>query len=175
MNTKEILQRFEETADVYLQSLERFTMEQLTRKPEEAQWSIGQMYMHLINSALYMHLRNAETCCNSNKLSFTGAEKSEAGANVFAAGSFPPVAIHVPPSKEYTPLQPESKEQISSGLRAVISTMRELEPLLAANPGPAACPHPRFGPLNGLEWFQLVEMHYRHHFMQKERLEALIS
>lgn len=30
--------------------------------------------------------------------------------------------------------------------------------------------HPRFGGLNALEWFRLIEMHYRHHLLQKQHL-----
>jgi hypothetical protein len=28
--------------------------------------------------------------------------------------------------------------------------------------------------LNATEWFAIVEMHYRHHLRQKERLDALL-
>lgn len=175
MNTKEILSRFEETAEVYMRDLEGLSMEQLTWKPQDDQWSLGQMYMHLIQSALYMQLRNVETCRNAEIEANTENGKSEAGEAVFALGSFPPVAIQVPPSPEYTPLQPESKEQIRSGLKAVIAKMRELEPLLAEHTGQGTFAHPRLGSLNAHEWYQLVEMHYRHHFLQKTRLENFLA
>ena len=67
MNTKEALQRLEETVKVYVQELDGFSVEQLRYKPAEAEWSIGQMYQHLIQSALYMHLRNIEQCLNMNE------------------------------------------------------------------------------------------------------------
>ncbi|MBT2770920.1 hypothetical protein J7J47_01565 [Halomonas sp. ISL-60] len=31
--------------------------------------------------------------------------------------------------------------------------------------------HPGFGALNAKEWFLLIEMHYRHHLSQLERLK----
>lgn len=62
ITTKEVLQRFEETATYYIQELERFNLEQLKQKPSEHEWSIGQMFQHLINSALYMQLRNIDQC-----------------------------------------------------------------------------------------------------------------
>lgn len=62
ITTKEALQRFEETATYYIQEVERFNLEQLKQKPSENEWSIGQMVQHLINSALYMQLRNIDQC-----------------------------------------------------------------------------------------------------------------
>ena len=64
MNTTEALRRFEETVQVYLQELDGFSMEELKYRQAEDEWSIGQMYQHLIQSALSMHLRNIELCLN---------------------------------------------------------------------------------------------------------------
>lgn len=173
MNTKQSLSRLEELSATYLQELERFNVEQLTYKPSENEWSLGQMYMHLINSALYMQLRNVEVCRSQIGQHVSTVEgKTEAGEAVFAQGGFPPIKIHVPPSKEYTPLQPESKEQIAAGLKRVLDRMRELEPTLDAISRSYTVRHPRLGALHAKEWFMLVEMHYRHHLRQKERIET---
>ncbi|WP_047153946.1 DinB family protein [Aneurinibacillus tyrosinisolvens] len=176
MNTKQSLQRFEETANKYLQELESLDMEQLTHKPDEDEWSLGQMYMHLINSALYMQLRNVEACTRQETDNVTeAAEKTPAGKAVFAQSSFPPIRIQVPPSKEYTPLQPENKEQISEGLKQVIHRMREIEPGLDEASPVHTVPHPRFGALNAKEWYSLVEMHYHHHLLQMARLKEFLQ
>ncbi|USG65588.1 DinB family protein [Brevibacillus ruminantium] len=210
MNTKEILTQMEAVTEQYLRDLERFDMDQLTYKYGEEDWSLGQMYLHLIRSALFMQLRNVELCWEQSKQMQTANErlavsapaddsmtgnhagseeetdgsaadkdivpgKTEAGAGIFALGSFPPVRISVPPSPQYTPPQPESKEQLSTGLRQVVTKMHELEPLLAEISPACREPHPRFGHLNATEWFILVEMHFRHHLRQKERLEALLQ
>ncbi|BAU28739.1 DinB family protein [Aneurinibacillus soli] len=173
MNTKESLRQFEEISTTYLQELDHFGLEQLTRKPAESEWSLGQMYMHLINSALYMQLRNVEACRNQiGQHVSTVEEKTENGEAIFAQGSFPPIRIQVPSSKEYTPLQPESKEQIGTGLKRVLDQMRELEPTLDAIPLAYTARHPRLGALHAKEWYMLVEMHYRHHLRQKERIET---
>lgn len=50
-STMEALQNFEENVGRYLAELECFNMEQLLTKTNDEQWSIGQMYMHLIQSA----------------------------------------------------------------------------------------------------------------------------
>ncbi|WP_339242977.1 DinB family protein [Paenibacillus sp. FSL F4-0243] len=169
--TKEALQRFEETATYYIHEVERFNLEQLKLKPSENEWSIGQMVQHLINSALHMQLRNIDQCLVPNQdplASHVG--KTEDGAAIFAQGSFPPIRIQVPPSAQYTPEQPESKEQLIQGLHTVIQRMREIEPSLEKASNQNTVSHPRFGGLCAEEWFLLIEMHYRHHLLQLKRL-----
>ena len=66
MKTIESLQHFEQLMNTYLDELTGFSMEQLTWQPSENEWSLGQMYLHLINSALYMQIRNIEDCMSPN-------------------------------------------------------------------------------------------------------------
>lgn len=173
MKTAETLKRLEEITNFYLHELDQYSMEQLTRKPSDEEWSLGQMYLHLINTALYMQLRNIEACRSggSDSPELTG-EKTEVGKTVFAQGSIPPVQIKVPSSPQYTPQQPESKEQIVEGLNAVVRKMSELEPALDEISPAQTVLHPGFGALNAKEWFALVEMHYRHHVHQLNRLKT---
>ncbi|MFF2158133.1 DinB family protein [Paenibacillus chitinolyticus] len=173
LNTIDILNRFEQLTETYIHELENYSLEELTRKPEEDQWSLGQMYVHLIGSVLYRHLPIMEACRTSSG-SEEAAGKTESGVEAYARGSYPPIRIQIPPSKEYTPLQPESKEQLVSGLRDVISAMRAIQPTLVDIPTANTVTHPGFGELNAVEWFALVEMHYRHHLRQKERLDAFL-
>ncbi|CAI6062448.1 DinB family protein [Cohnella sp. JJ-181] len=189
MNTKETLRKFEDTVNGYIQELEGFSLEQLLWKPAEDEWSLGQMHMHLILSAQFMQLRNAALCLAPNSdLGGSPTGKTEQGEKMFKEGSFPPERVQVPPSPQYTPPQPESKEQIVDGLRETVNRMKEIEPVVAAafdrdaqdlsEPGKGTAyelahntvAHPRLGGLNALEWFQLIEMHYRHHLLQKKRL-----
>ncbi|SDD78411.1 DinB superfamily protein [Paenibacillus sp. UNCCL117] len=171
--TMDTLQRLEETTKYYIQRLETFSMEQLLCKPDEEEWSIGQMYMHLIGASRHMHIRNIELCLDPEGSPLTGeGEKSEAGQAVFQQGSFPPIRIRVPASPAYTPAQPERKEQLAQGLEQVLERMRELQPLVGPSAARYTVDHPRFGGLNAGEWFRLVEMHYRHHLLQLDRLTA---
>lgn len=176
MNTTEVLQRFEETVQVYLQELDGFSMEELKYRQVADEWSIGQMYQHLIQSALSMHLRNIELCLNPTgdaPASPTG--KTEQGMAIFEQGSFPPIRIQVPPSPQYTPEQPATKEQLMQGLDTVIQRMRQTEPKLGEASLQHTVPHPRFGGLHAQEWFLLIEMHYRHHFRQLNRLKQTLE
>ncbi|WP_136607358.1 DinB family protein [Paenibacillus dokdonensis] len=175
MNTQETIQRLEGVTQHYLKELERFSMEDLTRKPGEDEWSLGQMYMHLINASLYLHLRNVRACASSAEDVLTEGEKSERGEAAFLNNEFPPIRVHVPPSPAYTPRQPDSKEQIREGLLSVLAEMKKAEQVVDGAPKQNKLIHPGFGALNAAEWFMLVEMHYRHHLRQKERIESVLA
>lgn len=173
MNTSEVLQRFEGTVSQYLHELDGISMEQLMYQPSKEEWSLGQMYKHLIESALYMQLRNIEQCLvASADLAVVEVEKTSEGAEIFAQGSFPPILIQVPASPQYTPKQPESKEELIQGLHMVMNRMKGIEPELEGAPLRNKAIHPRFGALHAKEWFLLIEMHYRHHLLQMERLQS---
>ena len=172
ITTKLALQRFEETAKHYIHELDQFSLEQLRQKQSDNEWSIGQMLQHLISSALYMQLRNIDQCLMSSQDPMVPrTEKTEVGVAVFSQGSFPPIRIHVPPSPQYTPEQPDSKEQLIQGLHTVIQRMKEIEPTLEKASKENTVVHPSFGGLYAEEWFLLVEMHYRHHLLQLDRLK----
>ncbi|MED4753206.1 DinB family protein [Brevibacillus choshinensis] len=170
MNIKEVCKSLQESTSRYVEELKHFSIEELTRQPSPSEWSIGQMYVHLYQSALYMQLSNVEKCRSGSGL--TTGEKTEIGKTVFANGELPPVRVQVPPSPEYTPSQPESKEQILEGMNAVVARMQAVESQLHEISPEGKIAHPAFGPLNGVEWFQLVAMHYRHHFRQLDRLKS---
>lgn len=176
MNTTEALQRFEEIANHYLHELDCIGIDQLKRQPSENEWSLGQMYQHLINSALYMQLRHIDHCMTQSEDSVASiAGKTREGIEIFEQGGFPPIRIQVPPSPQYTPEQPESKEQLIQGLNTVIDRMKEIMPKLEKASMQNTMPHPRFGSLNAKEWFLLIEMHYRHHLLQTDRLKNFLA
>ncbi|OAB34855.1 hypothetical protein PMSD_13925 [Paenibacillus macquariensis subsp. defensor] len=172
MNTTEALAHFEENANYYLQELNGYSIEQLVSQPHENEWSMGQMILHLINSSTNMSLRNIDYCLTQDDNSVVSkGEKTEAGQALMDQGGFPPIRIQVPASPQYTPGQPESKEQLVQGLNTVISRMKEVESTIEQASLHNTVAHPRFGGLNAKEWFMLVEMHFRHHLLQWDRLK----
>ncbi|UQZ37424.1 hypothetical protein C2I18_07775 [Paenibacillus sp. PK3_47] len=155
----------------YARGLNSLTPEQLKQR-EDGEWSLGQMYVHLIQSALHMHLRNAEGCLTGSGSGEPSAGKTPAGITAFAQGEFPPVRIRVPDSPQYTPAQPESKEELAEGLSRVSREMKNMAGRLLETKSSGVIVHPGFGELDAAEWYRLVEMHYRHHLRQEERLRA---
>ncbi|WP_159887731.1 DinB family protein [Paenibacillus puerhi] len=173
-STAEALQSFEAVVGRYFIELDSLDMEQLIKKANEEEWSIGQMYMHLIQSAQFMHLHNVDQCLAGSEATVDAREeKTERGKEAFELGSFPPVRIQVPASPQYTPKQPESKEQLTEGLRHVMERMKRTESALSKVTESKKMVHPRLGALDANEWFLLIDMHYRHHLLQLERLKSL--
>ena len=130
-STTEALKSLETAVEQYLAELNKLDMDSLHKKQSEEEWSIGQMYVHLIQSALFMHLHNVEQCLSSNDSALNSdEEKTELGRQVFESGHFPPVPVKVPPSPQYTPQPPESMESLIDGLHMVVERMRSTEPLV---------------------------------------------
>ncbi len=46
------MKKFEELATYYIEELERYSIEQFRTKPSSEEWSLGQMYSHLIASTI---------------------------------------------------------------------------------------------------------------------------
>ncbi|WP_322907104.1 DinB family protein [Paenibacillus sp. SGZ-1009] len=229
----EVLRRLEQTVNDYVETLERVSLAQLLWKPAVDEWSLGQMLMHLIQSAQGMQLAHVRHCLAVAGMYVTEADyakiaaehatrianvpKTLQGEALFQYGSFPAERIQVPPSPQYTPLQPDNKQQLINGLQETVRQMVEVAPVVTdvraqwlarsavngweidsmdgeaidtleqrksayveqhsescAERAELSLPtatHPRLGGLNAWEWFWLVEMHYRHHLHQQQRLE----
>jgi hypothetical protein len=170
----EIFYQFEKTARFWLVSLNDYTDAQFARKPSETQWSIGQVYYHLVVGTENFHLRACRRCIE-HRGEVTEGGKTLAGKIVFLLGSFLPVKIHVPPSPEYTPKQPQSRAEMQEGLRKLIETMRALAPEVDGASLVQKWKHPALGMLNAEEWYRLIEIHFRHHLRQKKRLDKFLA
>ncbi|MNW35391.1 DinB superfamily protein [compost metagenome] len=174
IDTKSVLQSFEETTKSYWDELENISNEQLKFKPGEDQWSLGQIMMHLIEFSLTVNMPNLQKCiykCEDNK-QVVVAGKTEFGETVFANGSYPPIQIKLPDELKYVPKQPEQPDEIFRGFKQVLVQMKEVEPILEQTSPNCTVYHPAFGELNAIEWFLSIDMHYRHHLLQLERLKV---
>lgn len=174
MTTNKSLSRFEAIHSVWETGLQGYTLEQLLTKPSPTEWSLGQVYIHLIQSTLEFHLVHTETCLTStaNK----GKRKNMKGIITYhVLGGFPPIKIKVPASPEYTPPQPESKEQLVQGLARTQDAMKAFRSRVEAGNMVGKTAHPAFDWLNAGEWYRMVEMHWRHHLRQKKNLDAYLG
>lgn len=169
MSTKEILAKFEELVHYYLDEIDRYTPEQFTKKPSDKDWSFGQMLQHLLDFANLVQLPAIEACAAGKAQ--IGGEKTEFGERAFAEGSFPPIQIKLPDKPQFTPANPANKQEVKEQLQTLLETLREWEPKLSSIPPDSKVKHMGFGYLNAVEWFQLNEMHFRHHLHQKKRID----
>ncbi|WP_226545643.1 DinB family protein [Bacillus thuringiensis] len=165
------MKKFEELATYYMEELEKYSIEQFKMKPSSEEWSLGQMYNHLIAST-YMQL-DAIAKCRTEAPSVTN-KKTDMGEKVYKLGAFPNIQIKVPNHPGYTPENPSNKEEIQKRIVELITVVKDIEPTLSSIPGDCKVEHPGLGYLHAAEWFQLISMHFAHHLRQKERLETKV-
>jgi hypothetical protein len=160
------------TIEIYKDHLQHFSKDQLRHISAEGTWSLGQMYLHLIEVA-FEYLENVEACSAASEEQKLG--KTVAGEDLYKRGGFPPIKIKLPDNPENTPSNTKKKEELMQGLIQVEKKMRVWEEkVIAINPN-FKVKHGGFGWLNAREWFDLVDMHFRHHLRQKQELEEKIG
>jgi hypothetical protein len=171
MDTKAVLQEFEKVAMEYIDELTRYRPDQFTHKPASDEWSLGQVYQHLITTS-YSQIKLIETIIAGE--GETGGEKSDWAEQLFEKGAFPPIKIKLPERPELTPENLGDPQQVENQLLGLMEKMRQVETKLASAPPQDKMRHPRLGWLTALEWFQLIPMHFRHHLRQKKRLDEVV-
>ncbi|MBJ8005797.1 MULTISPECIES: DinB family protein [Bacillus cereus group] len=171
MNSTVMLEKFESLATYYIEELEKYSLEQFKTKPSAEEWSLGQMYNHLL-SATYMQLDAIEKC--KTETPFVANNKTDMGEKVYEMGAFPPIQIKIPNRPGYTPENPSCKEELQERFLKLITAVKNIEPTLTSIPNDCKVEHPGLGYLNAAEWFQLISMHFAHHLRQKDRLELKV-
>jgi hypothetical protein len=158
------------TFSTWQNALDNYSLYQLHKKPDEQSWSIGQVYMHLIEQTINHYIPKINDCISSND--HTGEIKSEEGKEIFRLNSFPSIRLKSPAED---PEQPESIEEIRQGLNQIRKQLTDLTSGIADSKFSGKAKHPGFGYLNVNEWILLIDMHFRHHLHQKSRLDAYLS
>ena len=158
------------TLDTWIDALSQYDFQQLCAKPSPASWSIGQVYMHLIENTVYF-IEQAKICASSND-NITG-EPSGAAKAMFANNSFPDEILEGPPENAATP-QPLSKAQLIVELNRIKSESEEISVLITASQFKGKTKHPGLNYFSANEWLQFAEMHLRHHLRQKARIDAFL-
>lgn len=165
MGGKEVLFTFKK-------DLTNYSSEQLRHIPEEGVWSIGQMYDHLIIVA-HEYLDNVKICYAANEEQFLG--KTRSGKELFKNKGFPPIKIRLPNEMNSPPNNSDSLEDLIKRMEGLIQRLERWESKVDAINPYYKVEHGGFGWLNAREWFDLVEMHSRHHLRQKEELESYLK
>ncbi|WP_214749058.1 DinB family protein [Exiguobacterium sp. s189] len=135
-------------------------------------WSIGQMYDHIMLVA-NEYLDEVDHCLQEDGQ--LGGEKTPFGEKLFREGGFPPIKIELPPEMNQPPNNTDTNEQLLGRMTALISRMDALEARLGDATDDRKTFHGGFGWLNAREWFELVEMHTRHHRRQQQELEGWLT
>jgi hypothetical protein len=156
--------------DYWIAELNGYTLEQLTQKPDEHSWSLGQVGIHLWMSAKGFFFKNAERCLSKEKVE-SGKSKNLVGFLVFMFGKMPTVKVKMPEKVAVEPRQPETKEQLIEKLEEVKRLSTEYIKRIPQSDPKLKTRHPFLGWLNTAEWITLCNLHFNHHLSQKKRIE----
>ncbi|WMJ72952.1 DinB family protein [Cytophagaceae bacterium ABcell3] len=171
-----VYRAFVETAKYLIKELDYYGVKQFKQKESEQGWSIGQVYDHLIFGTQNYHIREIQNCLNKTKGSEKGG-KTFKGRVFFMLGSFPPAKFKGKDAEGYQPGQPSNTVNVKDNLYRFVKVMNQVarEIDAAGEEGlKYKTMNPSLGMLNALEWYKLIEMHFRHHLKQKQRLDKIV-
>jgi hypothetical protein len=165
-HTTTLLRHFNDTIEQWIAYLNGYTLEMLCLKPREDAWSLGQVYLHIIDDTTYF-VEQMKASLQSNANSDKAMHKH--AKVMFANNAFPDMQLGNPSNNPYS-RQPKSKDELLQGLTFI---QQEVNALYTADFSTAGgkTEHPGLLFFNSLEWLQFAEMHMRHHMRQKERID----
>lgn len=173
MNNKKTLNNFLKVVELWEKELEKYNLNQLTKKENANNWSMGQLYKHLIDGTINYHLKQVNLCINTSENK--SKKKNFKGFMAYnILNGFPPIKIKVPPSETYSPKQPKTIQELKDGFQKLKQEMNNtLENLEKDKKGKME--HPGFEYLSASEWYRLIPMHFKHHLRQKERIDKYLN
>jgi hypothetical protein len=162
--------RIKESVESYIQALATINSSNWNAKPANNGWSFAQMYDHLIGAHYGMFARMIKGCA-SQAYGENAGEMNENGAKIFAYNSLPPIEIKVP--EQFNVKQPEAIDQeiAKDRLEKLLNELDALKGLVEGATKTYKIKHPLIGPLNAHQWYNMCDMHWRHHFRQLSKLQ----
>lgn len=97
-------------------------------------------------------------------------EMHEQAKVLFAHNEFPDMQLEGP-STNVPIRQPQSKDELLKGLQSIKAAVNKLAAAPDFYTSPGKANHPGFLFFTATEWLQFAEMHMRHHFRQKKRID----
>ena len=162
-----LLNAFNKTVQKWIDFLDDYTLEMLCQKPDDNTWSLGQVYAHITDDTSWFVEQMAaamQTEANSDK------NMHENARAMLQSNSFPDMMIEGPATGIYIK-QPKNKDQVRQKLLAIKTEVNNLYALFDPSKAIGKTRHPGLLYFNTLDWLQFAEMHLRHHFRQKKRID----
>jgi len=168
---KDPLQQFNETIDTWINFLDDYSLEMLVKKPIQGSWSLGQVYMHILSDTPY-HVEQMKAALETTD---HGDEEMHPNAkSMFERQGFPEMQIEGPGTDDNTP-QPSSKDELLHKLIAIRSDVNVLYKSNGFSESKGKTQHPGLLFFSATEWLRFTEMHMRHHFRQKLRIDKALK
>lgn len=166
-----LLQAFNETIQKWIDFLDDYTLEMLCQKPDDKSWSLGQVYTHITDDTAWFVEQMAaamQTNANSEK------EMHKNARVMLENNAFPDIMIEGPATNTYIK-QPESKDEVIEKLLKIKAEVNNLYASFDLTKSTGKTRHPGLLYFNTLDWLQFAEMHLRHHFRQKRRIDEKLG
>ncbi len=167
-----LIDQFNSTIDNWIDALDQYSLDELLFRPNHESWSLGQVYMHLLNETQY-YISQIRYCLEHHEN--INERMKDAGAVMLANNSFPNERIKGDPEVTSKIGQPQNKEQLLTGMLAVKEEMNSCWTAIARDESNSKTMHPGLGYFTAAEWLQFAEMHLRHHFRQKTGIDKLLN
>ena len=161
----------DEIIGFWINSLGDYKPEALSASPAPGSWSIGQLYLHLVNDTRYF-AEQIKSCLSHND--HLEDQPVPAAATMLDQNKFPDQSIEGHPDNGKIP-QPTGKQELVDGLLAIREEMRELEQQIVTSRFKGKTRHPGLGYFGADEWFRFAGMHFRHHLRQKKRIDQFLQ
>jgi hypothetical protein len=167
LDTHRRLEQFNGTIQIWIDAVNDYTLAKLQRPPRPGSWSLGQVYMHILDDTEWFvgQMAAAQATRENREM-----EMHEDAKRMFGDNAFPDAQIQGPATNTLIP-QPESKEELSRRLTAIKTEVNRLFSGFDVTRGVGKTAHPGLRFFNTGEWLQFAEMHMRHHLRQKQRID----
>jgi hypothetical protein len=165
------IETFNHTIILWIAGLDDYSHEQLQTKPAPEKWSIGQVYLHLIQDTRF-YLEQIQQCLSREAHGEEAA--APAAQTMFLNNKFPDIAI-VGASEHASMPQPASKEQLRAALTLLKMEMEQAAEFISSNQPKSKSKHPGLGYFSAEEWLQFAEMHFQHHLKQKKEIDNYLK
>lgn len=168
-----ILKQLEVLLDHYQRKIAEYMPENFVKTGTGEEWSMGQLYTHLLDSSQFF--RYQVRCCLQQEKGQEGGDKTAAGENIYQYESFPPIKIKIPEAWRGADPIAQAQEAYPPRLEEERHKLTLLLAPLQTDAGVYKTFHQVCGWLNGLEWFKMAEMHWRHHLRQQQEIEKTLG
>ncbi len=174
VSTEKIYQnKFLPVAKYLLKELDYYGEKQFKRKTEASDWTIGQLYDHLIQGTYDNHIKAIRECLQQKNGGTLGG-KTFIGVWIYLFRAYPPVKIKGT-RPDYVPTQLESPEKAKDKMFGFLKEMQKLATEIEKTGATGyKVRHARFGMLTAKEWYILIAMHQKHHLLQKQRIDKIL-
>ena len=165
-----LIDEFNNTIDVWINTVQQYSFEELCKQPDANSWSLGQVCVHLINDTSWFVEQIKNCLLNNDNANETMVLFAQ---TIFQNNSFPDEKLTNPANANM--LQPKSKEDLLQAFIHLKKEVNDVAAQIAHTKSKGKTQHPGFNYFNAVEWMQFAEMHLRHHFKQKNRIEKFLQ